>query len=75
MKTCKYCGSTSLHKRGFINNKQRYKCNSYGKRQCEIDDREKYSTKEKSLALTLCLEGNGLRRISRILSKFFDKKI
>ena len=75
MKECKFCGSTLLIKSGIIWNKQRYKCKECGKYFREGDERIKYDIKEQEMAFILYTEGNGFRRIARILSPIFNKKI
>ena len=55
--------------------KQIYKCKSCNKYFQEGDKREKYSENIKEMAFVLYTEGNGFRRIGRILSKIFNQKI
>jgi transposase len=72
---CKFCGSNLVIKNGIIWNKQRYKCKHCGKYFREGDKRIKYDDKTKEMAFILYTEGNGFRRIARILSKIFNQKI
>jgi transposase-like protein len=74
MKRCKFCKGEQLLKAGSIRGKRRYKCISCNKTQINGDNRIKYTEKEKRIALKLYLEGNGFRRIERILTDFFDKR-
>ena len=39
----------------------------------EIDSRIKFTDKEREAAITLYLEGNGFRRIARILTQIYGK--
>ena len=55
--------------------KQIYKCRFCNKYFQEGDKREKYSENIKEMAFVLYTEGNGFRRIGRILSKIFNQKI
>jgi len=41
---------------------------------CDGDSRQKYDEKIKEMAFILYTEGNGFRRIARILSKIYKKK-
>ena len=74
MEKCKFCESVNIRKEGFSRGVQRYKCNDCGRVQVNRDFRIKFDSREKNAALTLYLEGNGFRRIARILSKIFNKK-
>ena len=74
MEKCKFCESINVRKEGFSRGIQRYKCNNCGRLQVNRDLRIKFDSREKNAALTLYLEGNGFRRIARILSKIFSKK-
>jgi transposase-like protein len=69
MRQCKFCNSNSLIKNGFVRALQRYECKACGKTQVDGDKRAKYDNHPKKLAVILYLEGNGIRRIARILSK------
>ena len=40
---------------------------------CEKDSRIKFTDKEREVAITLYLEGNGFRRIARILTQIYGK--
>ena len=40
---------------------------------CETDSREKFTDKERQVAITLYLEGCGFRRIARSLSQIYKK--
>ena len=74
LENCKYCGCSGVWKFGVVNGKQRYKCKHCARSQSEIDGREKYSAQERKFAITLYLEGNGFRRIARIMTKTFEKE-
>lgn len=77
MNICPKCGSKITKKAGFSwNKKQQIKC-KICKRLSILDDdkRVKYDDKTKEMAFILYTEGNGFRRIARILSKIFNKKI
>ena len=64
---CKFCGSEAPSKSGFTRGQQRYFCKSCDGNQIVGDDREKHSKVERYAAMVLYLEGNGFRRIARIL--------
>ena len=69
MHKCKFCDSVSIIKNGFVRQLQRYKCKACGKTQVDGDKRAKYDNHPKRIAVILYLEGNGIRRIARILTK------
>ena len=73
MEKCRHCGSERIVKTGHRDGQQKWRCKDCGKFQGEKDRREKYSEKERKMAITLYLEGCGFRRIARILSKMFEK--
>ena len=73
MKNCRHCGSEKIIKTGHRDGQQKWRCKECGKFQGAVDRREKYSQKEREVAVTLYLEGCGFRRIARILSKMFEK--
>ena len=75
MKNCKFCGHNVLVKHSKIKGKQRYLCKNCNKHQINQDNRKKYDEKIINTAFLLLSEGNNYRRIARILSKIFDKKI
>ncbi len=51
--------------------KQRYRCKNCNKNQAEIDSRAKYSDEERKYVLILYIDGDGFRRIARIMSKIY----
>ncbi len=66
MNHCKFCDSTNVIKAGL----------SWNKKQVGIileDTRIKYNENIKEMAFVLYTEGNGFRRIARILSKIFNQ--
>ena len=73
MDKCRFCGCEKLYKRGIVDGKQRYSCTNCGKNQSDTDDRMKYTDDERSYAIKLYLEGNGFRRIERLMSSLFGK--
>jgi transposase-like protein len=52
---------------------QKWRCKSFNTSQGLKDNREKYTEKERRMAITLYLEGYGFRHIARILSEMFEK--
>ena len=74
---CKNCESKNLVKRGFTKlKKQIFLCKDCKKHQIfSKDSRKKYDEKIIQTAFILFSEGNNYRRIARILSKIFNKKI
>jgi len=68
---CSKCSSTAYVKNGFITDKQRYKCKACG---CQFTKSYigKYSQSVKIQALKLYKEGNGFRRIGRLLNISFE---
>ena len=76
MEKCKKCESRNLVKAGFTRfGRQQYKCKSCKSVRCDGDLRQKYDENVKEMAFILYTEGNGFRRIARILSKIYKKKI
>ncbi len=73
MERCRHCGSERIVKTGHRDGQQKWRCKDCGKFQGARDRREKYSEKEKEIAVNLYLEGCGFRRIARILSNMFEK--
>ena len=74
MEKCRHCGSERIViKTGHRDGQQKWRCKDCGKFQGEKDRREKYSEKERKMAITLYLEGCGFRRIASILSEMFEK--
>ena len=71
MKNCKFCHSTNLVKNGIVRESQRHLCKDCGKVQIEGDRRCNHCNEAKRLAVILYLEGNGFRRIARILNQIF----
>jgi transposase-like protein len=69
---CKKCGSDAVCKNGIVVGKQRYLCKVCGMNFTEGDSREKHSYRIIRAAIELYLEGNGFRRISRLLKKIFN---
>ncbi|MDR0678615.1 MAG: hypothetical protein LBF44_03735 [Holosporaceae bacterium] len=69
---CKKCSSDAVCKNGFVVGKQRYLCKVCGMNFTEGDGREKHSRRIIRAAIELYLEGNGFRRISRLLKKIFN---
>jgi transposase-like protein len=74
---CKFCQSKNLIKKGFTKlNKRVFLCKDCKKYQISgQDNRKKYDEKIIQTAFILFSEGNNYRRIARILSKIFNKKI
>lgn len=76
IESCKFCGSKGIIKAGFVNEKQQFRCKACNKRFCNSEDnRNKYEDKVKNYAFVLYTEGNGFRRIARILTRMFDRKV
>ena len=73
MERCRHCGSERIIKTGHRDGQQKWRCKDCRKFQDEEDRREKYSRKEREMAVNLYLEGCGFRRIARILSNMFEK--
>lgn len=74
---CKYCGSESVTKKGFVNGKQLYKCKDCGHRFYENGRFAKMKT-DKSLvvtALNLYYDGLSLRKAQRNLEQIFGERI
>jgi transposase-like protein len=70
--TCKRCGLDAVCKNGFVVGKQRYLCKVCGTNFTEGDGRKKHSPRVVRAAIDLYVEGNGFRRISRLLKKIFN---
>lgn len=75
MEKCRFCNGKRVIKKGFIRDKQRYKCKDCSKCQVEKDDREKYDKKHIFLALSMRFYGSGLRQIANTLSMFLQKSV
>ena len=60
-------------KSGIVRKKQRYKCPESRCTMCEQDSRIRYTDKEREAAIILYLEGDGFRRIARILTQIYGK--
>ncbi len=76
IESCKFWGNKGIIKSGFAKGKQQFRCKGCGKRFCTMDDnRNKYEDKVKNYAFVLYTEGNGFRRIARILTRMFDRKV
>jgi len=75
MKNCKFCHSENLVKNGKPKGLQRYYCKDCEREQINGDHRHNHGNEIKKAAIVLYLEGNGIRRISRCLSKIFKSKI
>jgi transposase-like protein len=73
MEKCRYCSGRNLRKDGIRNGVRKWRCKEHNRSQGLEDGRIKYSGKEKSVALTLYLEGCGFRRIARILGEIYNK--
>jgi transposase-like protein len=71
MKNCKFCHSQNLVKYGKTNDSQRYLCKECERVQINGDLRSTHCNEAKKLAVILYLEGNGFRRIARILNQIF----
>ena len=74
MLKCKFCNSEKLVRNGRPRGIQRFVCKECKREQIEGDKRVKYEDKPREMAFILYTEGNGFRRISRILSKIFSAK-
>ena len=70
--SCKKCGSKALCKSGIVVGKQRYLCKGCGMNFTEGDGREKHEPRVIRAAIGLYFEGNGFRRISRLLKKILN---
>ena len=64
---CSKCGESSYYKSGKANGKQRYKCKECGYHFTMKDRREKYSTKQRLVAITLFRKGLSLRSIAEVI--------
>ncbi|MDR0753285.1 MAG: hypothetical protein LBE95_01305, partial [Holosporaceae bacterium] len=69
---CKKYGMDVVCKNGFAAGKQRYLCKLCGTNFKEGDGRKKHSYLVIRAAIDLYVEGNGFRRISRLLKKIFN---
>ena len=74
---CKYCGSESLIKKGFVNKKQLYKCKDCGHRFYLNGKfvRMKVSKQVIVTALNLYYDGLSLRKTQRNLKQIFGEKV
>jgi len=63
---CRQCGSKNCIKNGFLDERQRYKCKDCHFIFLKIDQRQKYTFKDKMKVIKLYLENNGIRSISRL---------
>jgi transposase-like protein len=70
--TCKKCGFDVVSKNGFVIGKQRYLCKVCGTNFTDGDGRKKHSYRVIRAAIDLYIEGNGFRRISRLLKKILN---
>ena len=74
---CKYCGSESLIKKGFVRKKQLYKCKYCGRR-FYLDGKFARMKKDKHIivsALNLYFDGLSLRKTQRNLKQIFGEKV
>ena len=74
---CKYCGSESLTKKGFVRKKQLYKCKDCGHR-FYLDGKFAGMKKDKHLivsALNLYFDGLSLRKTQRNLKQIFEETV
>ena len=65
---CPKCYSVLYIKNGFVRSKQRYRCRKCCYNFIEIDERNKYDNKLRSLAVRMYLNNCGFRRIAEILN-------
>ena len=74
---CKKCKKTDVHKSGFMNKKQRYKCKRCGCHFTEGDGRGENGKSNflKRVALIMYLEGNGFRAIERMIKDIFQENV
>lgn len=74
---CKYCGSKSLIKKGFVNEKQLYKCKDCGRRFYLNGKFVKMKTDKKIIvaALNLYFDGLSLRKTKRNLKRIFGETV
>jgi len=74
---CKYCGSESVTKKGFVNKKQLYKCKDCGHRFYENGKFAKMKTDKNLIvtALNLYYDGLSLRKAQRNLEQIFGERI
>ena len=64
---CSKCGENSHYKSGKANGKQRYECKECGCHFTMKDRREKYSVKQRLVAVTLFRKGLSLRSIDEVI--------
>lgn len=64
---CCKCRESNYYRSGKVNGKQRYKCKSCGCHFTINDRREKYSVKQKIVAITLFKKGLSLRSIAEVI--------
>src|SRR5919202_5741352 len=68
MNQCRYCGSTALVKAGHnASGSQRYQCKHCKRHSTFEPNSSGYDVETRQRALHLSVEGNGLRRIGRVL--------
>lgn len=74
---CKYCGSESITKKGFVNKKQLYKCKDCGHRFFENGRFAKMKTDKNLIvtALNLYYDGLSLRKTQRNLEQIFGETV
>jgi putative transposase len=74
---CKYCGSESVTKKGFVRNKQLYKCKDCGHRFYPDGKFARMKTDKHMIvtALNLYYDGLSLRKAQRNLEQIFGEKI
>jgi len=74
---CKYCGSDSLTKKGFVNKKQLYRCKDCGHRFFENGKFVRMKSNKHFIvtALNLYYDGLSLRKAQRNLEQIFGEKI
>ena len=74
---CKYCGSKSLIKKGFVNGKQLYKCKDCGHRFYANESfvRMKIDKNSMVVALNLYYDGLSLRKTQRNLEQIYGIKV
>ena len=58
MERCRHCGSERIVKTGHRDGQQKWRCKDCGKFQGAEDRREKYSEKERKMAISLYLESD-----------------
>lgn len=70
---CRRCGGTDFCKDGFVGGRQRYLCKKCQRHQIEVDGRAKYPDSDIKKAISLYLDGFGIRCIARIFTLFTGK--